>query len=50
MRTIYENYRGFTVCQLENKYKATRNEVSFSHRQLIELLNSIDQYVEDKSR
>ncbi|MDF2958831.1 MAG: hypothetical protein K0S39_566 [Paenibacillus sp.] len=47
MRTIYENYRGFTVSQNENRYQATNKDIHFSHNQLIEVLNTIDNYVEN---
>jgi ribosomal protein L22 len=49
MRTIYENYRGFTVSQNEQRYHATNQEVNISHQKLSEVLNTIDKYVDNKS-
>jgi hypothetical protein len=47
MRTIYENYRGFVVSQQDNNYEAIQQDITFSHDQLIEVLNTIDNYVEN---
>ncbi|SFI54520.1 hypothetical protein SAMN02799624_01301 [Paenibacillus sp. UNC496MF] len=54
MRTIYENYRGFTIFKQTNNYNAVKNstddnqnEIVFCHRQLGEVLNTVDKYIEE---
>ncbi|MBM7566355.1 hypothetical protein [Paenibacillus sacheonensis] len=54
MRTIYENYRGFKVFQQTNSYVAIPNktdddnqDIMFRQWQLIEVLNTIDAYIEN---
>ena len=53
MRTIYENYRGFRISKHMNNYNAiinkpeeNENEVVFDHSRLMEILNTIDKYIE----
>ncbi|QHT60975.1 hypothetical protein GXP70_14140 [Paenibacillus lycopersici] len=53
MRNIYGNYRGFKVYQHTDKYYAICNEtdedeheVVFCQWQLIEVLNTIDDYMD----
>jgi hypothetical protein len=54
MRTIYENYRGFKVFQQTNQYIAIHNktddgnqEIVFCQWRLIEVLDTIDAYIEN---
>jgi len=49
MRTVYENYRGFKIFQIDQRYQATNKEINFSHPKLVEVLNTIDKYVENHS-
>ncbi|WP_308635999.1 hypothetical protein [Paenibacillus silvisoli] len=46
MRMIYENYRGFQVYKEANQYDAVAPFMKFTHWQLSQLLNAIDQYLE----
>ncbi|MFD0697275.1 hypothetical protein ACFQZT_24675 [Paenibacillus sp. GCM10027628] len=46
MRTIYDNYRGFKISKLENKYNAVQNDIMFSQWRLSEVLDTIDHYIE----
>ncbi|MFC4808550.1 hypothetical protein [Paenibacillus sp. GCM10023250] len=54
MRTIYENYRGFTIIKHSNNYNAVKkktddnqNDIVFCHRQLGEVLDTVDKYIEE---
>jgi hypothetical protein len=46
LRIIYEDYRGFKICQQGNTYHAIHTEAEFSHLLLSELLNTVDNYVD----
>ncbi|REE87406.1 hypothetical protein A8990_10951 [Paenibacillus taihuensis] len=48
MRMIYENYRGFQIYQHDDSYNAVAPNLVFSHKQLSQLLNKIDLYLDSQ--